>query len=44
MDTETKQGLDDGDDLRRIYASRGVLDLEERVGERKSHIFSKRRG
>ena len=43
-DYDERYGLDDEGTLRRVYTGRGVLDFEELMGERRSPLFSKRRG
>jgi hypothetical protein len=41
---DERYGLDDYGYLRRIYTGAGVVNFEELMGERKSPVFSRRRG
>jgi hypothetical protein len=43
-DFDERYGLDGEGNLRRVYEGRGVLEFEELMGERRSPLFSKRRG
>lgn len=43
-DYDERYGPDDEGNLRRVYTGMGVLDFEELMGERRSPLFSKRRG